>query len=836
MKRSLEKMFGFVTEHNLAVLVLLLVLTAGVAAGVTQLQMGNESGANEDLGDTEIAQKMEYIQDSYGAQNDSSGGDLSRAAVYVRADGNALSKPVLLDSLRFQQSARENESVATALGDREVVGVANLVAIRVAGDRDATLDEQIAALESASESTVERHVTESLTEGSSALNLLPAGYEPGATTAESHRIVFQFADGDARTAATAALYEAANERDSPEYFTAGEHASAATNAQYFQNTMELIVPAALLLILAVLAFSYRDVIDVLVGFTGVVLSVLWMFGILGWLQIPAGISVIVGPVLIVGLSVDYGLHVFMRYREQRGGDEGIRAPMRRGLSSVAIALGLVTLTAMVGFLSNATNEFTVIEQLAYAITLGVLSTFIISLTLVPALKVTVDRLCERVGLDRRKQPLGKGDVLKPVLTSGAVLARRAAPVVIVVALVAGSAGAVAWTDLDRQSIQQGDGNVADWKQNLPGPLAWDVSEEATERSYVAERYRAADEDAQSQSNVLVERDVTSPEVIETLRRAHETAAETDVVYQQGETVPVTSPLTVLAAVAAEDESVAETLAAADTDSDGLPEQDVEAVFDALYAAAPNRASEVIDRDGGEYRSLRVIVPIEPDATISEQSQGMREIAAGAEGGDAVSATAVGTGTLNAAELSQTAESILETLVIALLAVGVLLTVVFRLVAGSASLGTVTAVPIVLVSALVIGGMWLFEVPLTLLTALLLSLVIGIGIDYNIHVSDRFAQERERGRPVHEALVAATTGTGGALLGSTLTSAGAFSALLLHPHPQFQSFGTLVVLAMVTSFVVAVFVLPSMIAVWSRYADSPTTEPDAPTGTPVSPDD
>jgi hypothetical protein len=42
--------------------------------------------------------------------------------------------------------------------------------------------------------------------------------------------------------------------------------------------------------------------------------------------------------------------------------------------------------------------------------------------------------------------------------------------------------------------------------------------------------------------------------------------------------------------------------------------------------------------------------------------------------------------------------------------------------------------------------------------------------------------------------------------------------------------------MVTSFVVAVFVLPSMIAVWSRYADSPTTEPDAPTGTPVSPDD
>ena len=38
------------------------------------------------------------------------------------------------------------------------------------------------------------------------------------------------------------------------------------------------------------------------------------------------------------------------------------------------------------------------------------------------------------------------------------------------------------------------------------------------------------------------------------------------------------------------------------------------------------------------------------------------------------------------------------------------------------------------------------------------------------------------------------------------------ALLLHPHPQMQRFGTPVVLAMVTSFVVAVFVLPSLITV------------------------
>jgi predicted RND superfamily exporter protein len=817
MSDPLGKTFEFVTEHNLLVLVVMLLVTAGVAAGTTQLQLG-EGGAPT-AGDGELAQKMEYVQTSFGDGTESNGSAVEPAVVYVRSDGNALSKATLLDSLRFQQAVRDDESVAATLGDRNVLGVANLVATRAAGTPDPTLDRQIAALESASRSETRRLVRQTLTENSPALRLLPESYEPGTPTAESHRMVFRLADTDDRTAATAALYEAASDGDNPDYFTVGEHASDERTASVLLNTMQLVVPAALLIILAVLAFSYRDLVDVVVGFTGVVLSVLWMFGILGWLQIPAGVSIVIGPVLIVGLSVDYGLHVFMRYREQRAENEGIREPMARGLSSVAVALGLVTLTAMIGFLSNATSELTTIRQLAFAITLGVLSTFVVSLTLVPSLKVTIDRLLGRVGLERRKQPLGKSGVLRPVLKSGASLARRGAPVVVVLAIVVGAAGAVAWTDLDRQSIEQRQGEVADWKQDLPGPMGWDVSEESRHLNYVGDHYRAASEDERSRSNVLLEGDVTDPAALERVRAVHDAADGSDVVYRRGGTVPVISPLTVLAAVAEDDETVAETVRRADTDGDGVPDRNVEAVYDALYAAAPDRASRVVDREGGDYRSLRVVVPVESDATVSDRADGMRSIAA-AGNGDAVSATAVGSGVLQGVQLERTADSILETLVIALVAVTVLLIVAYRLLTGSASLGAVTALPIVMVSALVVGGMWLFGVPLTLLTALLLSLVIGVGIDYNIHVSDRFVQERERGRPVGEALAEATTGTGGALLGSTLTSAGAFSALLLHPNPQFENFGTLVVLAMVTSFVVAVFVLPSLLALWARYGPSP----------------
>jgi len=843
MRDALEKTFGFVTEHNLLVLVLMLLVTAGVAAGTGQLQTQSQANASGTVGDTEVAQKLDYIRSGYGTNETNGSTGTVPASVYVRDEGgNALSKAALVDTLQYQRNVTENASVAASLGDRQVFSVANLVAMRAAGSQDATIDEQVAALRSASDAEVEQLVESTLQEGSTALALVPSSYEPGTATAESTRVVFQFAADDsgprgpsADSAATAALYEAAQDTDNPEFFTVGEHAVGEMNAQYMQNTMQLIVPAALLMIFAVLAFSYRDVVDVLVGFAGVVLSVLWMFGILGWMQIPAGMTMTIGPVLIVGLSVDYGLHVFMRYREERGAEEDIREPMVRSLSSVSIALGLVTLTAMVGFMANAVNGLTSIKQLAYGISLGVFSTFVVSVTLVPALKVTIDSLLGRVGFERRKQPLGKTRLLEPVLSSGVTLARRAAPVVIVLALVAGSAGAVAWTDLDRQSFQQDTDGIAEWKQNLPGPLAWEVSEASHNFDYVNEQYRAATEDDRRRSNVLIEGSVTDPAALASVQAVHDRAGEVDAVYSQGDTVPLQSPLTVMQAIAAQNDEFAATFSDADTDGDGVPDRNVEAVYDALFAAAPDAASQVIDRNGGDYRSLRVVVPIEPGATTSQQTDAMRDVA-GVADGDTVSAIAVGSGTLTAAELSQVSDGILRTLLLALAAVSALLTLVYRFVAGSATLGAVTAIPIVVVTALVVGGMWVFNVPLTLITALLLSLVIGLGIDYNIHISDRFAQELERGRTVPGALREATTGTGGALLGSTLTSVGAFSALLLHPHPQIQSFGTLVVLAMVTSFVVAVFVLPSLITVWARYFHTAPSSAARSTAGPLSQDD
>ena len=62
---------------------------------------------------------------------------------------------------------------------------------------------------------------------------------------------------------------------------------------------------------------------------------------------------------------------------------------------------------------------------------------------------------------------------------------------------------------------------------------------------------------------------------------------------------------------------------------------------------------------------------------------------------------------------------------------------------------------------------------------------------------------------------AVTGTGSALLGSTIISIGTFTTLLLVPTPGIQAFGTIVVFALSMAFLTAVFVLPSILSIRSR---------------------
>jgi len=823
-----DRCIDTVTEHNRITLLVMVLLTAAVLAGIPQIDTASQAGGtSSQFGDIDRVQASQYIQANYG----NAAGDRSNRTiqtVYVRDEGgNVLSKASLVEGLRYQQEIRANESVQAALHGDGMYGIENLVATRAAGDANATLDEQIQALENTSAATVEGLVGQTVAEDPRAQQFLPSDHD-GRTAATDRRLLVAVdteTDADTRMAASTALYETADESSTAGFFVVNAEAWDDYRSHFFGQMVELVLPVALLLILLVLVFAYRDLVDVVIGMTGVLLSVLWMFGLLGWLGVGAGLISIVPVVLITGLSIDFGFHVFNRYREQRGPGDGIRAPMGRAVRLVGTALVLVTITASIGFLANLANPMPTIRDLGVSITLGVSSALVIFVTVVPALKISVDGLLERLGLDRRKEALGRGTYFRPVLDSSVTLARRAAPAVLVVAVLIGAAGGLAWMDLDEESFQQSDGEVAEWKQHLPGPLAWETGDVPGQQTHVRETYQPASAADAARSQILVDGDVTSDSTLADIEAGVQAVEDEGLLIDRPGATAVQSPLTAMQRVAESDESFAATFRQADTNGDGVPDQHLRELYDALYAADSATAERVVERTDGAYQSLLVTLALSADR--SEAADVVPELDDGAavmEGDDARTATAAGSLSVQTAILDEVVDGILVTMVIALLAIAVALTAVFRHMHGSATLGAVVALPITLVVGLVIGGMSLLGIPLTLLTALLMSLVIGLGVDYNIHVGDRFADELDAGKRPTEALSAAVTGTGGALLGSTLTSVGAFATIALVPHPQLQSFGGIVVIALVTAFLVSLLVLPSLLLLWSRHVADHTTAP------------
>jgi len=824
IRSALDRCIGAVTKHNRITLLVMLVLTVGVLAGIPQLDTASQAGAaSEEFEDIDRVEKSQYVENQYGNATDANANG-SIQAVYVREeDGNVLSKASLLDGLRYQKQVVANGTVREKLHEDGMRGIENLVAMRAAGTEDASLDEQIKAVENASAAQVESLVG-AVVDSQRAQQFLPADHD-GTGTATDRRILVAIDTGssvDAQSTVDTALYETAEEYSTAGFFVLNADAWDDYRSHFFGEMVELVLPAALLLILLVLVFAYRDLVDVVIGTSGVVLSVLWTFGLLGWLGVEAGMISIVPVVLITGLSIDFGFHVFNRYREQRGPDDGIRKPMARSVRLVGSALILVTVTASIGFLANLTNPLPVIRDLGVSITLGVVSALVIFVTVVPALKISVDGLLERAGLDRRKAALGRGTYLRPVLGGTVTLARRAAPVVLVVAVVVAAAGGLAWMELDEESYQQSDGDVAEWKQQLPGPLAWETGDVPGQQQHVETVYQPASADDAINSRILVEGNVTGDGVLADIDAGVRDIEEEGLLVDRTSARAEQSPLTAMQRVARENDSFAAAFQQADSDGDGVPDRNIEGLYDALYAADSETAERVVERTDGEYRS--VLVTLALDVEWSESADVVPELDDGAaimEGSDERTATAAGPLAVNETILDEIIDGIIVTMVTALVAIMLAMTGVFRYMHGSASLGAVVAVPIVLVVGLVVGGMFLLGIPLTLLTALLMSLVIGLGIDYNIHVGDRFADELDAGKTPAEALDAAVTGTGGALLGSTLTSAGAFATIALVPHPQLKSFGSIVVIALVTAFLVSLLVLPSLLLLWSRYTGTPT---------------
>ena len=564
----------------------------------------------------------------------------------------------------------------------------------------------------------------------------------------------------------------------------------------------------------------RTLADTGVTMLTIVLVVLWMNGIgalLQWLGVLGGLTEVaqIVPILLVGLGVDYGIHLTSRYRDEVGAGRDVDAAMRTAIGTVGIALVLATLTTAIGFLTNVVNPVPALKDFGILASVGIAAAFWLMLTFVPALRVLLDRRAQAAGrLPVEGMGATRERLLPNLVARSSVLAERAPVPTLVVALVLGGFGYVGLSNLSTEfsftDFLPEDAEVVQTLRQIEDGFGGGFAES---------------------TDVLVESDaLADPEVFNAIVAASEATTEVPGV------LTVATPAGELASMNAPGRALQQLLAPA---PDGTP-PDPE-LAGALIAAGFDPATGRIAADADLAEIVEVAGEHAPGAldgvlALQDDGSGAALIDLDTQAGEggalalrdalvdefepvrvagatvAVTSANIITGGI----VESLSSSQVTSLAITLLAAVLVLMVTFWIENRRPMLGVLTMLPVALVVLWTFGLMYASGIPFGPVTATLTGLAVGIGVPYTIHMARRFEEDRNRYADIGEAIRETTRNTGGALAGSAATTALGFGVLITSSLVPFQQMGQVTAYAIVLSLVGAILVLPSLLVLWERW--------------------
>jgi predicted RND superfamily exporter protein len=161
---------------------------------------------------------------------------------------------------------------------------------------------------------------------------------------------------------------------------------------------------AALAVCMVLILDFGSVRRSLLALLPVALSFVQLFGLMGLLGLPLNAANMIVLPLLLGIGIDYGVHIVHDYRRTSGA--------WRLSGSTASAVMLSSLTTMVGFGSMMMASHLGLRSLGRVLTLGVTFCLVSSLVVLPALLAWMARRnAERLDKDKTSSEDGEGQSL-----------------------------------------------------------------------------------------------------------------------------------------------------------------------------------------------------------------------------------------------------------------------------------------------------------------------------------------------------------------------------------------------------------------------------------------
>ncbi|WP_435095620.1 efflux RND transporter permease subunit [Halorubrum sp. N11] len=802
VESEVSRLNELIVTRPRVVIALFLVATAVFAGGMTAVETQTDATAGfaEDLPEQEALDAIETeFEDPFAADT---------ASTQLIHDGtNVLDRQELLTMLRLLERIDEREDLRVASAN----GPATIVAQTLDPTAD-TPTAQRRAVQSATDAEIRRTVRR-LAENQRFAAVVSDDFNPNDASASTtvtvitHDVPRGFDDlqGIQTDIKTLAGDEPADIR------VFGSGIINAETGNIIADSLLIVMPIVVLLLLGFLAVAYRDPIDLALGLFALLMTIVWTFGFLGFTGIPFDQQQIAVPVLLLAVGVDFGIHFINRYREETvKGYDAIHA-MRIAANQLAIAFVIVTVTAVFGFGANVASDLDPIRNLGLVSAVGIIFTFLIFGLFLPAAKLELDRLRERYGVPEfGSTPIAsEGSALGRLLSVSVTVGKRAPALFVVVLLVAsaglGAYGAGVDTTFEQEDFLPPEEEPG-YVEYIPEPFAPGEYTVTSTLSLLEDNFEASQD---ASLTIFVEGPFEADHALEALAAPNDDPPGTLAVGDGGR-AEATSIVTVIQSHARSDPEFAALVARNDRDGNGIPDRNLDRIYDALLdSPAEPRASQYLTDD---RRGAQIEYTVESGATQGEIA---------ADGAEQASrfryaATATGQIVIFDAITAIIFESAIQGLFLAVVLTAVFLVVTYGVLEGMPLLGIVNVFPIIVAVASLVGTMRLFGLPLNALTATILSIAIGIGIAYSVHITARFIDEYKEGNDVATALRTTLTGTGGALTGSMLTTALGTGALGLAITPVLGNFGLLIALSVLYSFGLSVIALPPALFLWDRY--------------------
>jgi predicted RND superfamily exporter protein len=587
-----------------------------------------------------------------------------------------------------------------------------------------------------------------------------------------------------------AVIDAEPTLDGVKLHLAGEGAVAGFLGSYVDADASRLNPMAGLIITLIIAFAFRRLAPALLANVIIAASVLMTLGIMAGSGTPFYVITNALPVILIGISVADAIHIFSQYYElqTRHPEQSRKQLVIEAMVEMWRPITLTTLTTMAGFLGlYFASYMPPFKMMGVFTALGVAVAWLYSMVFLPAALAWMQpKVSPRFV---QLQQAGNADLFARMMSVLGKLSLRHAGALVSIGAVLGVLGAYSASQLpvdeDRiktfhpsEPIYQADRAI---NRHLDGTNNLDIVIETPNPEDLFEPHNLRKIEALQHYALTLPHVNNATSIVDYLKQMNR-------VLNEGHSTAYTLP-----------------------DS----KQSVAQYF-LLYSASsdPTDFEEEVDYD---YRMANVRLLLD-SAAFSHTQPVVEALQAYIDRefqGDEIKATLSGRVTVNYHWIKDIGASHFYSLGIALLLVWVVSALLFR----SIFAGVLALIPVVSAILLIYSVMGLLGITLGIGTSMFASVAIGLGVDFAIHTLDRirhqFGQYRDQHQRIDAAEIDRQIGaifptTGRALLFNFLAIACGFGVLISSQVVPLTNFGTIVALAVTTSFVASMTLLPALI--------------------------